>query len=190
MTKTIYRSDVHIDENVSIGDYTIIGSKHGDVTIQQNTKIGDFCKIEGNVTIGKNCSIGDYSLICKNTQIGDNVTILPGSKIYSKCNIGNNVIINGSVSQRVNLEDNVRFFGRVAHSHRDHTLDWKATEEKSPIIKKGAIVCIDALIIGPVEIGENAYISAGEIVRFNIPQNKILYNGRLFDKDKFRGFIK
>lgn len=190
MIEPIYRSKVNISNNVIIGDYVIIGSKHGNVDIGEDTTIGDYCKIEGDVVIGKNCTIGDYSLICKRTIIGNDVIIMPGSKIYGKCTIGNNVIINANLSQRVDLEDNVRFFGRVAHSHRDHTLDWKTTEEMSPVIRKGAIVCIDALIIGAVEIGENSYISAREIVRFNIPKNKILYKGQLFDKDKFRGFIK
>lgn len=186
----LIRSNVKADPTVTMGDYVILGSKHGDVNIGAGTTIGDYTKIEGDVLIGKNCSIGDYVLICKKTKMGNNVTVVPGSKIYGKCEIGNNVIINANISQRVNLEDDVRFFGRVAHSHRDHTLDWKNTVEPSPVIRKGAIVCIDALIIGPVEIGENSYISSGEIVRFNIPANKILYKGKLFDKKDFRGFIK
>ena len=159
------------------------------VNIGKNLKIGAFCKISNNVTIGNDCMIGDNCQIYHTTTIGDNVIIETGSRVSARCRIGNNVIISGLVSQRVVMEDNVRYLGRIAHIHYNSTLDWKTTSEPSPIFRKGCVIGVNALIIGDVEIGENAYIAAGEIVRCNIPPDSVYYKGKIHKKEFFRGII-
>lgn len=187
---SIIAKNVIVGKNVRIGDFSIIGNEQLSPTIIGNdVDIGDYCKITGDVKIGNNCSIEDGCYIYKKTELGENVRILTGSKIFGKSTIGSNSIINGNVSQRVTIEENVRFFGRIAHSHRNHTLDWKTTVEKSPVFRKGCFVGIGALIIGPIEIGENAYVGAGEVVRYNVPANHAFLNGKIIPKNKLRGLI-
>ena len=42
---------------------------------------------------------------------------------------------------------------------------------------------------GEIEIGENSYVAAGEIVRCNIPPESVYYKGRIYEKKYFRGII-
>ena len=186
---SLIAKNVLLGQNVNIGNFSLVGDELNPTEVGNNVVIGDYCKIAGDVVISDNCSIEDGCYIYKKTKIGKNVRILTGSKIFGKSSIGDNSIINGNVSQRVIIEENVRFFGRIAHSHRNHTLDWKTTVEESPIFRKGCFVGIDALIIGPVEIGEKAYVGAGEIVRCDIPADHVFINGKLILKNKLRGFI-
>lgn len=182
--------NITFGENVKLGRFCILGDAALPTTnVGDNVTIGDYCKIAGNVIIGNGCAIEDNCLIYKGSILGENVRLVNGSKVFGRCEIGNNSIINGSISQRVIIEENVRFFGRIAHSHRNHNLDWKTTAEPSPVFKKGCFVGINALIIGPIVIGENAYVGAGEIVRQNVPDNYAFIKGRLIEKSKLRGFI-
>lgn len=192
MNSNIISSDVIFSGMYEIGHYNVIGkmSNNSHIIIGNNFKMGSFSKIEDNVHIGNNCYLGDYCGIYQLCELGNNVIIEHGSRIYARCKVGNNVIISGNVSQRVIIEDGVRFLGRIAHSHRDHTRDWKKTIEPSPIFRKGCFIGINSLIIGNVEIGENAYISAGEIVRTNVPKDSVLLKGKIYPKSFFKGFIK
>ena len=56
----IIDSSARIDENVTIGPYTIV---KGDVTIGSGTTIGPYCTIEDHVTIGPDCNIFQYASI-------------------------------------------------------------------------------------------------------------------------------
>ena len=182
-------------DTLEIGHCSIIGSfddvheSSSIVNIGRNLKMGAFCKISNNVTIGNDCVIEDNCFIYHSTTIGNNVTLVAGSKIFARCQIGDNVIITGAISQRVVIEDNVRYFGMIAHSHYNRTLPWKTTSEPSPVFRKGCIIGVNTLIIGDVEIGENAYVAAGEIVRCNVPADSVYYKGKIYEKKHFRGIV-
>ncbi len=49
-----------IDENVTVGPYTIVKS---DVSIGSGTTIGPYCIIDDHVTIGPDCNIFQYASI-------------------------------------------------------------------------------------------------------------------------------
>jgi acetyltransferase-like isoleucine patch superfamily enzyme len=87
------------------------------------------------------------------------------------------------------MEENVRFFGQLAHSHRNHTLSWKKTREPSPVFHKNCMIGVGALVIGPVEVGENSYVASGEVLRYDLPANSVLYRGEVYPKSAFRGLI-
>lgn len=184
-------SDTKYLTQLKVGHCTIIGDIDCDsnIVIGENLTVGAFCKIDRDVIIGNNCIIEDNCLLYHSTSIGNHVQIVSGSRISARCIIGDNVIINGLIPQRVIIEDDVRYFGRIAHSHYNHTLPWKTTIEPSPILRKGCMVGVNSLLIGSIEIGENSYISAGEIVRSDIPANSVLYKGQVFPKSYFRGIL-
>lgn len=183
---TKYLDHLEIGHCSMIGDFEDTANS---IDIGRNLKIGSFCKISKNVTIGNDCVIEDNCLIEHSVTIGNNVRLISGSRLLSRSKIGSGAIINGIVSNKVTIEENVRFFGRIAHSHYNHTLDWKTTSEPSPIFRKGCIIGINAIVIGEIEIGENSYVAAGEIVRCNIPPMSVYYKGRIYEKKYFRGLI-
>ena len=180
-----------VDKSVKIGEYTIIGNDNNDdnILIGEETVIRRFCFIDKDVIIGQKCVIGDGVYVYKHSKIGNNVRLETKSMICARCSIGDGCIIDGIVMNKVIMEENVRFFGQLAHSHRNHTLDWKTTSEPSPVFRKNSMVGVGALIIGPVEVGENSYVASGEILRFDLPANTILYKGQIYPKEKFRGLI-
>lgn len=48
-----------------------------------------------------------------------------------------------------------------------------------PILRKNCSIGAYAIILGPIEIGENAVIGAGAIVTHNVPANTIFYNKKI-----------
>lgn len=183
--------NVHVEGILNVGFCSVIGNaQEGNTFFGANCTVGDFCKIDHDVTVGNNAIIEDYCSIYKLCIVGSGLRMVSGSRVAARCIIGNNVIINGVVSQRVVIEDDVRFFGRTVHSHLDHTKDWKTTIEPSPVFKKGCIIGVNAMIMGGVTIGENSYVAAGEVVKCSIPANKVFINGEIIDKAYFRSFIK
>jgi len=123
-------------------------------------------------------------------EIGRNTQILSGKEVPYKAKVGDNCIIGGNVADRTIIEDDVTYLGEIAHSHRNASLNWDTTEEASPIIYKGSVVGVNALIIGPRKIGPCAYIGAGEIVRTDVGEGMALMKGEMKPLSSHRGMFK
>ena len=180
--------------DAKIGHCSILGMEDykgntNSITIGKNFVMGAYCSCEYDVVIGDDCELGNRCSIYAGARIGNNVYLNCGSKVYWNARIADGCVINGCVPQDVILEKNVRFFGRVAHSHRNHTIEWGEVREPSPYFCEGSFVGLGALIIGGVRIGRNSYVGAGEILRCNLPDESVFFKGKIYDKKKFRGFI-
>jgi bifunctional UDP-N-acetylglucosamine pyrophosphorylase/glucosamine-1-phosphate N-acetyltransferase len=183
---------VKIGINVKIGHCSCIGfgaPEDGEVIIEDNVTIGAFCVIHFGAVIKKDVCI-DHRCVIGEAEIGEKTRVLFGKEITYKAKVGNNCIIGGNVADRTIIEDNVTYLGEIAHSHRDASRDWDTTEEPSPIIYKGSVVGVNALIIGPRKIGPHAYIGAGEIVRTDVGEKMTLIKGELKPLSAYRGMIK
>ncbi len=137
-------SDVKLGKNVKIYQFTNL---YG-CTIGDNTKVGAFVEIQKNATIGKNCKISSHSFICEGVEIEDNVFIGHGV-----------MFINDKYPRATNSQ------GELQTEN-----DWKV--EKT-LIKKGASIGTNSVILSNVTIGENSIIGAGSVVTKNIPANVI-----------------
>jgi len=182
-----------IGKNVKIGHCSCIGygdPTDGELVISDNVTIGAYCVIHFGASIGESVEIDHYSKIGIAAKIGKNTKLLYGKHIYDNAIIGENCIIGGHVADRTIIEDNVTYLGEIAHSHRDASLDWDATEEESPIIYKGSFVGVNALIIGSRKIGPSAYVGAGEILRTDLARDMILIKGKIEPLEKYRGLFK
>ena len=62
--------------------------------------------------------------------------------------------------------------------------------EPSPIIKRGSVVGVGAILIGKITIGPRAYVAAGERVTCDVPEGMVLKGGELSPITAFRGLIK
>jgi len=179
--------------DLTVGDFSIIGDRNEnprELILGDNITVGRYCFIEGGVTIGNNFVLDDYCGVYSTTKIGNNVKLLYGKKIYGKSYIGDDCIIGGNVPERGILENRVTFMGEVAHSHYDPTQDWDTTDEPSPIIGEGSVIGVNALIIGGIKIGKNCYVSAGEILNHDLPDNTVYLKGEMHPISKFKGLIK
>jgi UDP-3-O-[3-hydroxymyristoyl] glucosamine N-acyltransferase len=178
---------------VTIGHCSCIG--YGDpanreIIIEDNVSIGAFCVINFGAKIREGVSIDHYCKIGIDVTIGKRTKILYGKHVYDEVEIGKNCIIGGHVADRTIIEDNVTYFGEIAHSHRNATLNWDDTIEPSPIIYRGSVIGLNALIIGGRKIGPCAYIGAGEIVRTDVTEGIALMKGKMKPLKSFRGIFK
>jgi acetyltransferase-like isoleucine patch superfamily enzyme len=189
---SLVSDNVKYGEKVSVGEYSIVGG--ADITqilhIGSSTHIGSFCKICSGCIIGSYCEIDDYCAIYSNVSIGDRVKVLYGKKVYSGAVIGHDCIIGGNIPERMILDDRVTFMGEVAHSHYNPKNDWDTTDEPSPHIGTGSIIGTNALLIGGITIGSNCYVSAGEILRHDLPENSVFYKNKIYMLSDFRGLIQ
>lgn len=192
-TGVYVHSSVKIGKNVKIGHCSCIGfgnSNDGEIIIGDNVSIGAFCVVHFGAILNEGVELDHYCKVGIDAQIGKGTKILYGKHVYDEAKIGANCIIGGHVADRTVIEDNVEYFGEIAHSHWDATKDWDTTEEPSPIIYRGSVVGVNALIIGPRKIGPGAYVWAGEIVRTDVPKEMVLSKGKMEPIKNFRGMLK
>lgn len=185
--------NVSIGESVCIGHASCIGygtDSNLTTSIGNNVNIGAFCMIDLGVTIHENVSIDHYCRVSIGTEIGKNSKIRYGVQLFKHVCVGKNCVIAGDLVDRTIIEDEVTFQGEIAHSHRDPTLDRDTTEESSPIIRYGSVIGVNALIIGGITIGPQAYIAAGEIVRSDVSPKTVAYKGERYPLEYWRGIIK
>ena len=118
--------------------------------IGEGTRIWAHANIQAGAKIGKGCNICDGSFVEKGAVIGDHVTvkhhvsIFEGVTIEDDCFIGSNIAF---------IND------RYPRSHRKD--GWLL--EKT-LIKKGATLGSNAVIMSGLTIGEYAMIGAGSVV--------------------------
>lgn len=191
-TAFVHRA-VLFEGDASIGFNSCVG--HGEVE-QGGTRIGDgvrigaFCVIEHGACIGPGVEIDHYCRISRGATIGAGTRILYGAQVFDDVQVGTNCIVAGDLVDRTILEDEVTFQGNTAHLHNDPTGDWDTTEEPSPIVKRGSVVGIDALVIGGISIGPHAYVAAGEMVRTDVGKEMVLLKGEVKPLSFYRGQIK
>ncbi|ABF42316.1 transferase, hexapeptide repeat protein [Candidatus Koribacter versatilis Ellin345] len=122
--------------------------------IGAGTRIWHWVHVQGNSVIGERCSLG------QNVYVG-------------KAIIGNNVKIQNNVSvyDDVELEDDVfcgpsMVFTNVINP-RSHVV--RKNEYKRTLVKKGATIGANAVIVCGNTIGEYAMVGAGSVVTKNVP---------------------
>lgn len=158
--------------------------------IGDSVDIGAFCIINQGAEIGENVEVDHYCRIGYKSKIGQNTKILYGAQIFDNVKVGSNCIIGGHLIDRVVVEDEVTYSGDMAHLHADPTGDWNETEEPSPIIHRGSVIGVGALIVGSISIGPRSYVAAGEVVRCDVPEEMVLMKGELKPLSEFYGMIK
>lgn len=142
MTNYFVHESSYVDEDTQIGE---------------GTKIWHFCHIMKGTKIGRNC------------KIGQNVVVGPHAVIGDGCKIQNNIMI----PEGVTLEDFVFCGPAVVFTNvktprsevpRNSTEHYLRT-----LVKRGASIGANAIIICGVTIHEYAFIAAGTVVTKDIP---------------------
>jgi len=197
-TARIY-SWVRVGEGTTIGEFSVIGKPfrlvHG---VEEDagglTVLGTQCQIGCHVVIGRGTVVGDDCVIDNGTRIESDVTlgseclVLYGGQICNDARLGNRCIIGGFVCERAVLGGNCRVFGKLVHKQLDPTNGWDDAVEPSPTLEDDVFVGFDALAIGPVVVGRNAYICAGAIITKNVPAYSVAYGiNRIVDRRDWKG---
>jgi len=155
-----------------------------------NCYLGAYSVLFRGAILDENVFIDCYSRVGSNTSIGVGSRILYGARIHNDVSIGKQCVIGGNCSNGVKIGNYVTHMGRIAHTYNSPHSEWAETEEPSPVIEDYAVIGANALIIGPVIIGRNSYVAAGEIVRKSIPPKCIVYCGKIYTHDEWKGGLK
>lgn len=145
-----------------MSDYFVHESSYVDqpAEIGEGTKIWHFCHVSRGARIGNNCSLGQNVYVGSRVVIGNN------------CKIQNNV----SVYDLVTLQDNV-FCGPSMVFTND--MNPRAAFPKGgkwipTLVKNGASLGANCTIICGHTIGKHAFVAAGSVVRFDVPDYAIV----------------
>ncbi len=143
--------------------------------VGENIYAGEFAVIGDNVKIGNNVKIYPQVFIGDNAVIGDNTTLFAGVKIYSETQIGKNCIIHsgtviGSDGFRFNPQNDNQKIPQIGNVIIEDDVEIGANcaidraTLGSTILRKG--VKFDNLvhIAHNVEIGENSYLAAANVI--------------------------
>jgi acetyltransferase-like isoleucine patch superfamily enzyme len=175
----------YIDDNCSIGPYCILGEP-----------AAEYYKSSGNhhfekIQIGKNSIIRSNTIIYEDVKIGDNfqtghrVTIREKTIIGKSCSLGTLCDLQGYLSmgdfvrlhsnvhlgQKTIIEDYVWIYPYVVLTNDPYP---PMGELKGVTIRQYAQVATSSIVMPGVEIGENALIGAGTLVRKSVGAERVI----------------
>jgi acetyltransferase-like isoleucine patch superfamily enzyme len=137
--------------------------------IGQGTRIWAFVHILEGAVIGKNCNIGDYCFIESGVIIGDNVTIKNHTAIWEGITIEQNAFIGPNVIFTNDLWPRSPRLPIVSDRYKNKK--WL----RKTLIKEGATIGANAIILCGLEIGEYALIGAGTLVTRSVSAHSLVY---------------
>ena len=179
--------------DIHVGCFTVIeATDSSPVVIGPQSRIGHNVVVSPGVTLGERVRLDSMSFVGGGTSIGDGSEV-HNAKVFRDVRVGRNSFIGGEVSNWTVIGDEVTFMGRIVHTYR-HPGDaenWRhSTPQPSPRIGDRSVIGENALLIGGINIGVGAYVAAGEIVKFHVPDGHIAIAGRVMPLTAFRGFIQ
>ena len=146
----VFAKTITIGQNCSIGPHAVI---FYDVSIGNNTLLGDGASVREKCRIGSFCILSRYVTINYNTTIGDRTKIMDCTHITGNAEVGEDVFISLLVGT---TNDNSM---RAGYSD-EHTL--------GPRIENQAVIGVGASLLPGITIGERATIGAGSVVTKNV----------------------
>ena len=160
----------HMNAGVTIldPDQTSIAKN---VKIGRDTVIHPFTWIESDVVIGEQCEIGPFAKIRSGSKIADEVVIgsfveVVRTKLGSKTLVKHLTYLGDSVvGKKVNIGA-----GTI-------TANYDGKNKNKTVIKDGAFIGSDTVLIAPVTVGKHAKTGAGTILpaRRNVPAGETVF---------------
>lgn len=123
------------------------------------TRVWQFSVILSEAVIGENCNICAHTFIENDVVIGNDVTIKSGVYLWDG----------------VCVEDNVFIGPCAAFSNDKHPRSKQYPESYlRTLIKCGASVGANAIILPGITLGENCMVGAGAVVTKDVPTNAVV----------------
>ncbi len=138
--------------------------------IGDDTRIWAFCNILSGAKIGDDCNICDHCSIEGEVIIGDRVTVKNSVSLWNGMVIEDDVFIGPSAV----FTNDIYPRSKVYHDEVDKTL-----------LKQGATIGANAVIVAGHTVGKYAFIGAGAVVTKNIPDHTIWYG----NPAQFAGYV-
>src|SRR3989338_1941020 len=146
--------------------------------IGNNTKIWNQSQIREDAIIGENCIIGKSVYIDHDVLIGNNVKIQNNSSIFFEAVVEDGVFIGPHVCLSNDKYPTAFNMNWTLKSSEE----WKVGRI---VIKKGASIGANSVILHDVTIGEFSMIGAGSVVTDDVPNNAMYFG----NPAKFHGYV-
>lgn len=118
-------------------------------TIGDESRVGTFVEIQSGVTVGKRCKISSHSFLCEGVTLEDGVFIGHGV-----------MFTNDKLPRAVNDDGTVK-----------GNDDWTCLPT---LVREGASIGSNAVILPGVTIGRRALVGAGAVVTRDVPDDGIV----------------
>ena len=128
--------------------------------IGRGTAIWHFCHVSGDSVIGENCSLGQNVYVAPNVVIGSGVRVQNNVSLFTGVVIEDNVFL-GPSCVFTNVLNPRSFVSRKS-------------EFKDTIVKEGASVGANAVILCGHQIGRYALIGAGSVVTKDVKDFEVV----------------
>ncbi len=159
---TTMRPPMVEERKVVVGSGCTIGPNaviHYDVSIDENTLIGDGASIREQCIIGKGCIIGTHVTVGYNVRINNFVKVMEYTHVVGKSLVEDDVFISLNVAMA-----NDPFLGARGYKEEDI---------RGVVIRRGALISLGATLLPGVEVGEQALVGVGAVVDRDIPAHKM-----------------
>jgi acetyltransferase-like isoleucine patch superfamily enzyme len=156
-----------LDEN----DREKLIAKRPPVVLSEGDIIGPYTVLYEGVELRRNVFLEGRCIIRRCSSLSENTTVYFGAYIGENVSIGNNCKIGGFVCNNAKVENGSAILGALIHEYSRPGIKRK---EPSPIIRENVLIGMNSLVIGGVEIGANARISAGAIVLKDVPKSELV----------------
>ena len=176
--------NVQLGENVSIGEYVILGLPGKGVApgalptiIGDNAMIRSHTVIYAGSRIGKNFQTGHHVLIREENTIGDDVSIGSGSVVEHHVIIKDRVRVHSQafIPETSVLEEGCWIGPNVVITNAMYPLSRHVKEQLAgALVKSGAKIGANATLLPGITVGENALIGAGSVVTKDVGANKVV----------------
>ena len=123
--------------------------------IGDGTKIWHFSHIMKNAKIGKNCNIGQNVVVSPDVILGENVKIQNNVSVYTGVICEDDVFLGPSM-----------VFTNVVNP-RSHVI--RRDQYQQTLVKKGASIGANAVIVCGNDIGKFAFVGAGAVITKDVP---------------------
>ncbi|MCK4754114.1 MAG: DegT/DnrJ/EryC1/StrS family aminotransferase, partial [Calditrichia bacterium] len=123
--------------------------------IGEGTKIWHFSHVMKNAKIGKNCNIGQNVVISPDVVLGQNVKIQNNVSVYTGVICEDDVFLGPSM-----------VFTNVVNP-RSHVI--RRDQYQQTLVKKGASIGANAVILCGNDIGRFSFIGAGAVITKDVP---------------------
>jgi acetyltransferase-like isoleucine patch superfamily enzyme len=173
---------VRIEDNCIIGYESLTGGfshKLAEYRRVESTVIGagslirTGCTIYQSVSIGENCWINHNVLLREHTRIGSHTCIGSLTAAEGYLTVGSHVLVHtqAHLAARITIEDYV-FIAPCVVFTNGHPMNYArevASEEQGAVVRFGAQIGAQALIMPRVTIGCEAWVGPGTLVNRDVP---------------------
>jgi bifunctional UDP-N-acetylglucosamine pyrophosphorylase/glucosamine-1-phosphate N-acetyltransferase len=182
---------VYIDEEVTIGQDTIIGPN---TQLKGKTVIGERCRIDGSAYI-INSRIGNdahvrFSVVLNESELGDRTEVGPfahlrgGAVLAPRAEVGNFVEVKKSLIGEHSKAKHLAYIGDTEIGRDSNigagtiTCNYDGFRKHKTKIGDRVQVGSDTTLVAPITINDDVYIATATTVRKDVPAGALVFNSR------------